>query len=236
MKAASDRGPGFVRGCTAVAAKDLRIEWRTLETLSAMALFSLIVLVVFNFAFDLSTVQQVGASKLVPGVLWTTFAFSGIVGFSRSFQLERQRDALAALVLAPVDRGVLFVGKTIANLVALVILEAIVLPLSAVFFNYPLFDLAGPLLAVVALHTVGLAELGTLFAAVASKVGRGEALLATLLFPVAAPLFISAVKCTEAVLAGEGLGGVSNWMLITAGFDVLYLFVALLTFDFVLED
>lgn len=230
------RGPGFLRGAWVVAAKDLRIEWRTLETISATVLFSLIVLVVFNFAFDLAVVREIGAGKLVPGVLWTTFSFAGIVGFARSFQIERHRDSLTALVLAPVDRGVLFLGKALANLATVVALEAIVLPLSAVFFDYDLLGIAGPLLLVVLLHTVGISELGTLFAAVAARVGRGEALLATLLFPVSSPLFISAVKCTEAVLEKRGLGTVSNWLLVTAGFDVLYCLVALLTFEFILED
>jgi heme exporter protein B len=228
--------PSFLRAVGVIAAKDLRIEWRTLEALSSMVLFSLIVLVVFNFAFDLSTVRQLGVDRLVPGVLWTTFAFSGIVGFSRSFQLERHRDSLTALVLAPVDRGALFAGKALANLATVLALQILVLPLSAVFFDYNLFAVAGPLLLVVAVHTLGLAELGTLFAAVVAKVGRGEALLATLLFPVASPLFISAVKCTASALAGEGLGPVSHWMLVAVGFDVLYFFVALLTFEFVLED
>ena len=231
-----EAGPGFLRGALALAAKDLRIEWRTLETISAMVLFSLIVLVVFNFAFDLATIRQIGVARLVPGVLWVTFSFSGIVGFARSFQIERHRDSLTALLLAPVDRGALFAGKAIANLAALAALEALVLPLSAVFFDYDLIEVLGPMLLVVALHTVALAELGTLFAAVAARVGRGEALLATLLFPVASPVLISAVKCTAAVLDGKGLGGVSHWMLVTLGFDGLFFFVALLTFEYVLED
>ncbi len=229
-------GPGFLRGALAVAAKDLRLEWRTLEALSAMALFSLIVLVVFNFAFDLSTVRRLGAARLVPGVLWITFSFSGIVGFARSFQIERRRDSLTALLLAPVDRGALFAGKALANLAALLALEALVLPLSAVFFDYDLLAVLGPMLLVVGLHTIGLAELGTLFAAVAARVGRGEALLATLLFPAASPVLIAAVRCTSAVLDGSDLASASRWMLVTAGFDGLFFFVALLTFEHVLED
>ena len=219
-----------------VASKDLQIEWRTLETLSSMVLFSLIVLVVFNFAFDLTTVRQIGVARLVPGVLWVTFSFSAIVGFARSFQIERHRDSLSALILAPVDRSVLFTGKALANFATVAALELLILPLSAVFFDYDLLAVLGPLVAVVLLHTLGLCELGTLFAAVAARVGRGEALLATLLFPVASPLFISAVKCTSGVLEGKPLSSVSNWMLVTAGFDVLYFLVAMLTFEYILED
>lgn len=228
--------PRFFRAAWLVARKDLAIEWRTFENLSAMLLFALIVLVVFSFAFDLSTVRKVGAAKLVPGVLWVTFAFSGIVGFSRSFQIERRRDSLSALTLAPVDRGALFAGKALANLILLGTLEAVLLPLSAVLFDYDLLSMAGPLVLVTALHTLGLAQLGTLFGAVASRLGRGEALLATLLLPAATPLFLAAVRCTTAVLEGRPLSDESNWMLVTAGFDVLYFLVSLLTFEFVLED
>lgn len=230
------RGAGFLRASWTVAVKDLRIEWQTLESLSSMALFSLLILVVFNFAFDLATVRQLGVDRLVPGVLWTTLAFAGIVGFSRSFQVEARGDALAALLLAPVDRGALFAGKAAANLVTLTVLEIVVVPLSAVFFDFDLPAIAGPLAVVLVLHTVGLSELGTLLGAVAARVGRGETLLAILLFSVATPLFISAVKCTAAVLAGDGLAAVANWLLIALGFDLLYLFLGLLTFEFVVEE
>jgi len=228
--------PGFVRSSWLVAAKDLRMEWRTFERLAAMALFSLVVLVIFNFAFDLATVQQLGASKLVPGMLWITFAFSGIIGFTRSFQLEHRRDSLVALLLAPVDRGAIFLGKTLANLATVWILQIVIVPLSAVFFNYDLVSVALPMAVVVGLHTIGIAELGTLFAAVATRLGRGEALLATLLLPAATPLFLSAVKCTEAVLEHATLASAWRWLAITSGLNVLYLLVALATFEYVLED
>jgi heme exporter protein B len=228
--------PGFFRAVWIVAAKDLRLEWRTLESLSAMVLFSLIVLVVFSFAFELATVRELGAGRLVPGVVWTTLSFAGIVAFARSFQIERRRDALAALLLAPVDRAAIFGGKALANWLTLTALELLILPLSAIFFDYDLVAVAGPLAFVVVLHTIGLAELGTLFAAIAAKVGRGEALQATLLFPAATPLFLSAVRCTTVALDGKPLASVSHWLLVAGGFDVLYALVAVLTFEYVLED
>jgi heme exporter protein B len=230
------RGPGYFRGVWTVAAKDLRIEWRTLENLSAMALFSLIVIVVFNFAFELSTVRELGADRLVPGVLWTTLTFSGIVGFTRSFHLETRRESLTALLLSPVDRGALLLGKVLSNLFQLLVLELLIVPLSAVLFDFDLAGAAGPLALVLLVHTAGISVIGTLLGAVATRVGRGEALLATLLFPVATPLFISAVKCTAAVLGSGGLPAVSRWMWISVGFDMLYLFTGLLVFQFVVEE
>jgi len=227
---------GFFRASGIVAAKDLRLEWRTLETLSSTLIFSLTVLVVFSFAFGASAAKQFGVDRLVPGVLWTVLAFASVVAMARSIQIERQRDTLTALFLAPVDRGALYTGKMLANLVKLTLLQWLLLPLSAVFFDFDLFAVALPLLLVLFLHGLGLTELGTLFAAISTRLGRGEALLATLLFPAATPLIISAVKCTAACLADGSLGAVSQWLLIAVGFDVLYFFVALLTFEFVMEE
>ena len=236
MSEQTARPPGFVRAALFLAAKDLKIEGRTRETLSAMILFSLIVLVVFNFAFDLATVRQLGAAKIVPGILWTTLAFSGVVGFARSFEVEKRRDSLTALRLAPIDRGAVFAGKAIANLALLGVLEVVLLPLSAVLFDWNLFAVLVPTVLVLAVHTAAIAQLGTLFGAVSSRLGRGEALLATLLFPAATPVFISAVQCTASAMAGEGLTPVRHWMLVTSGLGVLYFLVALLTFEFILED
>ena len=230
------RGPGFFRAAALVARKDLVLEWRTLETLSSTGLFALVVLVVFNFAFDVGTLRAVGAERIVPGVLWVTFAFASIVGFARSFQTERRRESMTALLLAPVDRGALFAGKSAANLALLTLLQVVLLPLSAVLFDWDLAGAGLPMFGVVLLHTTGLAQLGTLFGAVVSRLNRGEALLATLLLPAATPLFLSAVRTTGAILSGSGLAAERHWLLVTAGFDVLYFLVALLTFEFVLED
>lgn len=228
---------GYLRATWVMAAKDLRLEWRTFETLSTSVVFSLIVLLIFNFAFSFATMRELGAAKLVPGVVWAVLAFGAVVGMTRSMQIERQRDTLGALFMAPVDRGALFTGKFLANLIKLTVLQWLVLPLSAVFFDYDLLSVAGPMALVLFLHAIGLTELGTLFAGVATRVGRGEALLATLLFPAVSPLFISAVKCTASLLDGQGLDGVAgSWLLVTIGFDFLYFFVALLTFEYVLEE
>lgn len=230
------RRPGALRTAWLVARKDLRLELRTLEGVLAMGLFALIVLVVFNFSFDLATIREVGAGKIVPGALWITLAFSGIVGFARSFKIERKQEALTALLLAPADASAIFFGKALANWILLAVLSAALLPLSMVFFDLDLAPVLPSLSLVLLVHTIGLAELGTLFAALAAKVGRGEALQATLLLPAATPLLLSAVRCTRAALEGTPLGGVSQWMFLAAGFDVLYALVALVVFEHVLED
>ncbi len=227
---------GFFRASGLIAAKDLRLEWRTWDTLSATLIFSLIVMIVFNFAFGVGAVRELGVDRLLPGVLWTVLAFASVVAIARSIQTERLHDTLAALCLAPIDRGAVYAGKLLGNLVQLTLLQWILLPLTAVFFNYDLLAVAPQLMLVLFLHGLGLTVLGTLFAGVTSRLGRGEALLATLLFPAATPLIISGVKCTAACLAGQPLSSVSQWLLIAIGFDLLYFFVALITFEFVLEE
>lgn len=228
--------PSFAGAAWIIARKDLRIEGRTKETLAATIVFALVELVVFGFAFDSDTIRRVGPATVIPGILWITLAFAGIVGFTRSFRLERESDAMTAVALAPIDAGAVFVGKWIANTVLLVALVAVLLPLTALFFDVELASVLLPLLKVVLLHTIGLAALGTLFGAVVSKLGRGEALMATLLLPAATPLFLSAVHCTAAVLGHEPLGAHRNWLRLALGLDVLYVLLALLVFEAILED
>ena len=236
MSAERPAPPGFVRAAALVARKDLAVEGRTRESMAASLLFALIVLVVFAFAFDLDFVRRTGVSKIVPGMLWVTLAFSAIVGFNRSFATERARDALTGLAIAPVDRGAVLCGKAFANLTLLVLLEAAVIPLTGIFFDVDMVTAAPPLAAVVLLHSAGLAQLGTIFGAVVSRLGRGEAFLATLLLSAATPLFLSAVHCTATVFEGSPLAGDAKWLLITAGLDVLYFLVAWLLADAILED
>src|SRR5258706_8887440 len=196
MSAPPAKPPGFFAAALIVARKDLRIEGRTKETLLASLLFAVVELVIFGFAFDGDTLRRLGPGKVVPGLLWITLAFSAIVGFTRSFRLERAREALIAVALAPVDRGAVFVGKWIANVAFLVMLEAVLLPLTALFFDVDIVEVIAPLALVVVLHTAGLAALGTLFGGVVSRLGRGAALLATLLLPSPTPLLLSAVHGT----------------------------------------
>jgi heme exporter protein B len=229
-------GPGFFRASWIVASKDLRLEWRTFETLSSSLVFSLIVLVIFSFGFSFDTLADLGAARLVPGVIWTVLAFASVVGVSRSMLLERQQETLSAIFLAPIDRSALFMGKAVANTVKVTVLQWVVLPLAAILFNFDLLPVAATLMLVLFLHGLGLTLLGTLFAAIASRVGRGDALVATLLFPAVSPIFISAVRCTTALLEGKELSSVSHWLLVAGGFDVLYLLLALSVFEFVLEE
>lgn len=226
----------YLKKIWAITQKDLRLELRTFENLSAMVLFSLIVLVIFAFAFDFATIKFIGIARLIPGVIWITFTFSAIIGFTHSFAIERERDSLLALILSPVDTSAIYLGKLLANFIIVSLLEIIILPLSAIFFDYDLLSIIFPLSLIVVLNTIGFSEVGTLFAALASKVKRGEALLSILLFPVSTPLIISAVKATTAVLEGQEMTAYSSWLLITVGFDIIFFFGSILLFEYIIEE
>jgi heme exporter protein B len=212
--------------------KDLLVERRSKETLNALAFFSLLLLFIFQFALGPDRERLAG---VLPGLLWLGFVLAGLLGLGRTFVAERENDCWEGLLLAPGDKSAIYVGKLAGNLLLMLAVEAMLLVLFAVFFN---LDLAGvlPALGLVALlGTVGLAAVGTLFAAMTANLRARELLFPVLLLPVQVPVLLAAVKATEAVLAGEPLGAVSHWLQLLAAADAVYVTAGLLTFDFVLE-
>lgn len=221
----------FLRQVQAIVAKDLAAELRTKENLSAMLVFSLLVLMIFNFAFEL---KGVDIRALGPGVLWVAFTFSGILGLGRSFASERDKGSLDGILLAPVDRGAILVGKAAANLIFILVMEAITLPVFIVLFNaaLPWF----PLVIYILLGTLGFAVVGTLLSAVAASTRMREVMLPVLLFPVMIPLFISVVNITSATFSGQAFSDYSTYFNLLIAFDVIFSVVAFLVFEYVVEE
>jgi heme exporter protein B len=220
----------YFRKVWAIARKDLLIELRSRDVLSSAVVFTLLVLLIFNFALDL-TGEVVRA--VAPGVLWVTFIFAGMLTLGRTFARERERGALQGLLLAPLDRGALFVAKLLVNLILLGIVEAAALPAFVALYNLNLR--AAPLLAVVLLGTLGFAAVGTLFAAVAANTRAREALLPLLLFPVLVPVIIGAVKATGETIPGTPSAG-PPWLNLLIAFDAIFLALAYLLFEYVIEE
>jgi len=218
-----------------VCRKDLAIEWRSLDNVPAMFFFSLLLLVIFNFGFDFANADF---RTLGPAVLWVAFSFSGVLTFGHAFAIERDGDCISGLMLAPLDAGTVYLGKLLANSISILIVEATLLPLSAVLFDYDLAAVAAPLALVVLVHTIGFAANGTLFGAMAARTRRGDVLLPILLFSVSVPLMISAVKTTAAALTGESIlaGSSGAWLMMASIFDVVFITAAYLTFEFVIEE
>ncbi|MGB8645947.1 MAG: heme exporter protein CcmB [Anaerolineae bacterium] len=221
----------FLRQVAAIIAKDVAAELRTKENLSAMLVFSLLVLVIFNFAFELKGVDMVTVG---PGILWVAFTFSGILGLGRSFAAEKDKGSLDGILLAPVDRGAILVGKALANLIFIGIMEAITLPLFVVLFNVSLPWL--PVTLYLLMGTIGFSVVGTLLSAVSASTRMREVMLPVLLFPVLVPLFIAAVKTTSGAMAGQAFSDYSSFFNLLLAFDVIFIVVAYLVFEYVVEE
>ena len=223
--------PSFLRATLAIVQKDLAAEFRSRELLSAMLVFSLLVIIIFNFALelDIKTRQSVTA-----GVLWTTFAFAGTLGLNRSMAVEKDRGCMDGLLLAPVDRAVIYFGKGISNLAFMLIVEAIVLPVYSMLYNVNLFQPA--LLGVILLGSIGYTAVGTLLAAMSVQTRTRDVLLPILLFPVAIPVLLAAVKASGGLLAGAEFSEILTPLNILIVYDVIFIAVSFMVFDFVVEE
>ena len=222
----------YARRAWIVLWKDLLTERRSKETFNALLFFALLLLFLFQFALGDDRERLAAA---LPGLLWLGFILSGLVGLGRAFLSEREHDCWEGLVLAPGDKSAIYLGKVGGNLLLMLVVEAIILALFTVFFNVDVAGHLGALVAVVVLGTVGVAAVGTLFAAMTANVRAREVLFPVLLLPILVPVLLGAVKATEAVLVGQPLGTVARWLQLLGAADVVYLTVGILTFDAVLE-
>jgi len=221
----------FLRKVLTIVQKDVAVELRTKEMLSSMFVFSLLVIVIFNFAFELR-VEDV--RKVAPGVLWVTFIFAGMLGLSRSFVLEKDKGCLEGLLLCPVDRSAIYFGKMLGNVIFMTMVEAMILPIFSILFNISLFQPL--LLLIVVLGTLGFAGVGTLFSAMAVHTRSREVMLPVLLFPVVLPAMIAAVKATGGILDGQPFSEIAPWVRLLAVFDVVFFAISFMTFDYVVEE
>ncbi|HEX9667305.1 MAG TPA: heme exporter protein CcmB [Thermodesulfobacteriota bacterium] len=222
-----------MRNIIAILYKDIIIELRTKELLSAMFTFAILLLVIFNFAFSLSTELIKFAA---PAILWVSFTFAGVLGLSRSFAIEKEGNSIMGLLLTPVDRSVLFFGKMIGNFIFVIIVELIILPLFSLFFNFSFTDIILPLLLVIILGTIGFVSVGTLFSAVALNTKLREVLLPILLFPIVIPVIISSVKLTGSIIEGDSILFNDSALQILISFDLIFIAACAVTFEYVLEE
>ncbi len=221
----------FLRKVFAIVWKDITAELRTKDIFSAMAVFAMLALVIFQFAFDL---RADNVRLVLPGVIWVAITFAGVLGLSRSFIVEQDRGSLEGLLLAPMDRSAIYFGKLIGNLLFIGAVELLLLPLASIFFNIWLITPA--LLLVVALGTVGFAAVGTLFSALSVNTRAREVLLPILLFPIMIPVLIAGVRATGALLDGEALSDIAHWLRLVIAYDAIFIAVAFLLFDYVVEE
>jgi heme exporter protein B len=221
-----------MHGALAILRKDLRIEWRTRESLTSFAALGILLLVVLTVAHD---PDPEAAPALAPAVLWATFVLTGLLGVQRSFLLERENDCLAGLLTAPVDPAAIYAGKLAANVGLLAVMQALVVPLVGLFLHVDLSAVLPGLALVLLLGNLGFAALATLFAAVAVRTRSREVMLPLLLLPLLAPLLIGAVSATRAVLTG-GLAAAGDGLGVIAAFDVIFTVAGGLLFTYVVRD
>ncbi|NWG14645.1 MAG: heme exporter protein CcmB [Acidobacteria bacterium] len=223
----------MIRRIWAVFRKDVLIEFRTKDSLNAMLFFGVVVLVVFNFALE--SVRDT-MREAVPGVLWVAFAFSGTLGLNRMFAAEKENRSLQGLLMVPIDRGVLYIGKMLAATLFMLITEAAVFVLSLVFFNLTVWREIPYLAIVFLIGTLGFTAVGTLLAAVAANTRMREVLLPLILFPVILPILVNAVEATGIILNSRDYAALRLPLTIMAVFTVVLATVSYLLFDYVLED
>lgn len=223
----------------AIVWKDLLTEVRTKELFGGMFLFALLTIIIFNFAFDLTISDSPGRSAAVAkaasgaGAIWVAFIFAGMLGLGRAVSLERDRGSFDGLLLCPVDRGVIYLGKLVGNLIFIGLVELISVPVFGALFNLPVLQPA--LLLVLGLGTLGFAALGTLFSVMAASTRSRDVMLPVLLFPVSLPVVIGTVRATTMILTHQ-TGDLIPWLNLLGAFDVIFLTIAFLVFDRVVEE
>jgi heme exporter protein B len=222
----------FLRQVAAIAGKDLTLELRSRERVASMLPFAVLVAIVFSFALDPTfPVRGVGGA-----MIWVTVILAGLLGVGRAFALEKEQDALVGLLLSPLDREALYLGKLLANLVLLFVAELVIFPVYGLFFQLPLWRPLAGLALVVLLASIGFMALGTLFGAISASTRLGETLLPVLLLPLLIPVVVFAASATQRLLVGRPLGEVTGSVKMLLAFDLVFLVVCTLIFPSVVEE
>src|SRR5215467_5548206 len=219
----------FMAEVLAILWKDIRCELRSKQTWISMGLFALLVLVVFNFAFDLRVDNK---AAIAPGALWVAFVFASLLGLGRTIASEQEKGSMDRLMLCPVDRKAIYLAKLLGNLLFIAVVEVVALPIFAALFDVPLFT--GQLLPIVVLGTLGIATIGTLFSSIAAATQARELLLPILVFPLIVPVVIGAVRATGTLLAPAA--NEPPWLGLIIAFDIIFLSISMLTFGYVIAE
>jgi heme exporter protein B len=221
-----------LRAARILLAKELRLEFRSRELLSATIIFALVVVVLFSFAFDPTATES---RRYGPGLLWIAFLFAGSLMLNPSFSREQSNDTLDALRLAPISPFAILLGKMFANFIFMSTAELVLVPIFAVLYNLSLAGIVTRLILVLILGTIGLTVTGTVFAAVSAQARMRELLLPLLLLPILTPLLIASVEST-ASLFQEQPALDRTWVAFLAGFDIVFITASWLLSDFLLQD
>ena len=223
--------PSFFKAVLAIIRKDFSSEFRSRELVSAMLVFSLLMIVIFNFALELDVkVRQ----SVTAGVLWTTFAFAGTLGLNRSMSMEKDRGSMDGLLLAPVDRSAIYFGKALSNLAFMLLVELIILQIYSLLYNVNLFQPG--LLLVILLGSIGYTSVGTLLAAMSAQTRMRDVMLPILLFPIAIPVLLASVKASNGFLNGAAFPEIRAPLNLLIAYDLIFVALPLMFFEYVVEE
>jgi len=222
---------GLLRPVMVIVWKDILLELRSRDLVVSILVFGLVVVVVFNFALNNAPGR---AEELAPGILWTAFAFAAILAMNRAFVRDQEQGGLEGLLISPVSRDAIFLGKALTSLIFMLLVEAALLPVYAVMLNFS--ALSFNLVLTIFLGTLGFAVVGTLFSAIAVQTRSREIMLPVLFFPVVLPVIIAAVEATTRSVGGETFIGLGRWLPLIAVFDAMFLVICPWIFAFVVEE
>jgi heme exporter protein B len=217
----------------AIAAKDIRAELRRKSALVAALVFAALILVIFNFARDPTAIRP---DQLAPSALWITITFASVTALNRAFAVELDHGALDGLLLAPVGREAIYLGKLLGNLAFVGLVQAVTIPLFVLFFNLDLRGALPGILLLAALASVGFTAVGTVFSALTVRVQFNELMLPVLLLPFMVPPLIGAAQVTTRLLAGRTLGESAGWLQILLVYDIVFVTLCFLVFPAVLDE
>jgi heme exporter protein B len=214
----------------ATLAKDVRLEWRSKDSINAMFFFALLVVVIFSFAFD-PTAEE--SRRIAGGLIWVAFLFAAVVALNQTWARELRNQVLDAYRVSPAPANPLFLAKAIGNFVFVSVLEALMTPLFVAFYKLRAIGPVWELLPIAALGTWALVLNGTFFAAISLRTRSREIMLPLLLFPISIPALLGMVNATTAVLTGEG--PVHVWIALLVAYDVVFTIACLFLFETILE-
>jgi heme exporter protein B len=223
----------MMAGMAVILGKELRLEWRTRESLAAMIVFAVAVILLFAFAFNAGATQ---VRLFAPGLIWMTYFFTAVLGLLRSFGREQEMDAYDLLLSSPVDRGSLYLGKAAAFLLLLIVTQLVSLPLFVLFLDVPLGMGQVGLLPIFILTDIAIAAVGTLIAGLSLRTPQGNTLLPVLLFPLLTPILIAATRATGAAMAARPMQEWDMWLMLLFTYAVLFVIVGAFIFDYISEQ
>ena len=211
--------------------KDLLLELRSKDLVVSIVVFGLVVVVVFNFALNNTPGRS---AELAPGILWSAFAFSAVLGMNRAFVRDQEQGGLEGLLISPISRDAIFLGKALTSLIFMLLVEAALLPVYAVMLDFSV--LSWSLMLTILLGTLGFAVVGTLFSAIAVQTRSREIMLPVMFFPVLLPVIIAAVEASTRAVGGVTFIGLGRWLPLIVVFDALFLVICPWVFSFVVEE